>query len=164
MDRRQFLSWMSVGAIATSLPIALAACNSNSETTTEAETPESPTAEAEIAESPAEMASTDLAEDGFVNVGTTAQLDSEGFILDKDAATPFIAIRNPDTQEIIALNPTCTHNGCIVDYDGADQEFACPCHGAKYDATGAVTNGPAEDPLSVLESREEGDAVFVKIS
>ncbi|MFP4006549.1 MAG: ubiquinol-cytochrome c reductase iron-sulfur subunit [Spirulinaceae cyanobacterium] len=164
MDRRKFLSWMSVGAIASSFPIALAACNGDSQTTTEAETPASPTVEAEMAESPPETASTDLAEEGFVNVGTVDQLENEGFILDKDAATPFIALRNPDTQEIIALNPTCTHKGCIVDYDGAAQAFACPCHGAKYDATGAVTNGPAEDPLSVLESREEGDAIFVKIS
>jgi cytochrome b6-f complex iron-sulfur subunit len=156
MDRRKFLGWMSVGAIASSFPIALAACNGDSQTTTEAETPESPTAEPEMAESPAG--------DGFVNVGTIAQLDSEGFILDKDAVIPFIALRNPDTQELIALNPTCTHNGCIVAYDGAAQEFACPCHGAKYDATGAVTNGPAETPLSVFESREEGDAVFVKMS
>lgn len=160
MDRRKFLGWMSVGAIASSLPVALAACNSTSETTTEAETPESPVADAETAESPAEEAS----EDGFVNVGTLEQLDSEGFILDEDAAIPFIAIRNPDTQAVVALNPTCTHNGCIVAYNADAQEFACPCHGAKYDAMGAVTNGPAETPLSVLESRDDGEAVFVKLS
>ncbi|MEC4807078.1 MAG: Rieske (2Fe-2S) protein [Jaaginema sp. PMC 1079.18] len=161
MDRRQFLGWMSVGAIASSLPIALAACNSNSETTTETEPTESP--EAENTESPADMAS-ETTEDGFTQVGTTAQLDEKGFILDENAATPVIAIRNPDTQEIVALNPTCTHNGCTVAYDAEAKEFACPCHGAKYDMTGAVTNGPAEVPLSPLEAKEEGEVILVKMS
>jgi cytochrome b6-f complex iron-sulfur subunit len=160
MDRRQFLGWMSVGAIASSLPVALAACNSNSEPVAETESPtdvaESPTA------SPAEVTASPAPE-GFMTVGTIAQLDTEGFILDDKAETPYIVIRNPDTSEIAALSPICTHKGCTVAYDAAAKEFACPCHGAKYDLAGAVTNGPAEQPLAMLDSQEDGESVFVKM-
>lgn len=45
------------------------------------------------------------------------------------------------------ISAVCTHLGCIVNWDEAAQEFACPCHGSRFDNAGAVTNGPARQPL-----------------
>jgi Rieske Fe-S protein len=39
----------------------------------------------------------------------------------------------------------CTHLGCTV--RRTESGFACPCHGAEYDALGRVTQGPARAPL-----------------
>ncbi|MEL6813700.1 MAG: Rieske 2Fe-2S domain-containing protein [Cyanobacteria bacterium J06598_3] len=47
-----------------------------------------------------------------------------------------------------AISAVCTHLGCIVNWDEASQEFACPCHGSRFDSAGAVTNGPARQSLA----------------
>ena len=54
-----------------------------------------------------------------------------------------------DGQGVYAMSAVCTHAGCLMD-DGARTIAAgldCPCHGSKFDGNGAVTNGPARDPL-----------------
>lgn len=55
-----------------------------------------------------------------------------------------IAIRTGDSK-FIALNITCTHKKCDVEYNGSG--FECPCHGSTYDKSGKVTNGPATKNL-----------------
>ncbi len=38
----------------------------------------------------------------------------------------------------------CTHLGCIPsEVEGNFEQWLCPCHGSKFDATGRVTKGPA---------------------
>ena len=32
----------------------------------------------------------------------------------------------------------CTHLGCVVPWNKAENKFICPCHGSQYDATGKV--------------------------
>ena len=50
-----------------------------------------------------------------------------------------------DAGGLYALSAVCTHNGCTI--AAAGSTFSCPCHGATYDANGAVTGGPAIGPL-----------------
>merc|ERR1719181_2048811 len=46
-----------------------------------------------------------------------------------------------------AINAVCTHLGCVVPWNRAQNKYMCPCHGSQYDETGKVIRGPA--PLSL---------------
>ncbi|PSC67891.1 cytochrome b6-f complex iron-sulfur subunit [Micractinium conductrix] len=49
--------------------------------------------------------------------------------------------------ESYGVNSVCTHLGCVVPWNAAENKFMCPCHGSQYDAQGKKTRGPA--PLSL---------------
>lgn len=140
MERRQFLSWFSVGVMASYLPVVLAACKTE-ETATDTET--SPETETE-----------------FTTVGTAAELEQEGFLLDKGAKV--IVIRSPEDQSLVALNPTCTHQGCLVEWKSAEGTFICPCHGSDFAPDGTVTEGPATEALPSYDVKEEEGSILVK--
>ena len=50
--------------------------------------------------------------------------------------------------EIVAYSLICTHLGCTIEHDG--DEFACPCHGSRFDKNGVVLKGPAQRSLQKL--------------
>lgn len=54
-----------------------------------------------------------------------------------------------DGEGFHALSLVCTHLSCAVEANSGD--FACPCHGSRYDLRGNVTNGPAASPLQPLK-------------
>lgn len=59
--------------------------------------------------------------------------------------TSKVIVIRVSSSKFIALNITCTHKHCAVDYDG--ESFTCPCHGSEYSKYGKVTHGPAEKNL-----------------
>ncbi|MEL6776558.1 MAG: ubiquinol-cytochrome c reductase iron-sulfur subunit [Cyanobacteria bacterium J06597_16] len=158
MKRREFVNCVGLGVLASSLPVAIAACSPAA--TDETDTADA-SADAPVAP-PVEEIDTSVREDGFAALGTVAALDSEGFLVDKNfAAGPVIVIRDPeDATAVVALNSTCNHQGCNVDWK--ETEFVCPCHGSKFGADGSLANGPATAPLTPFEAKVDGDLVLVK--
>lgn len=69
----------------------------------------------------------------------------------------WLIVTNDRDLEYYALNAVCTHLGCVVPWNRAENKFQCPCHGSQYSPTGAVTRGPAPLPLA-LERVETDDA------
>mmetsp|Transcript_5655 Transcript_5655/g.9946 ORF Transcript_5655/g.9946 Transcript_5655/m.9946 type:complete len:213 (-) Transcript_5655:73-711(-) len=57
--------------------------------------------------------------------------------------------------EYYAINAVCTHLGCVVPWNRAENKYMCPCHGSQYDKTGKVIRGPA--PLSLALAHLETD-------
>ena len=56
-----------------------------------------------------------------------------------------------DGAGLYAVDAVCTHLGCIVRIDDPPVDgFHCDCHGSRFAADGAVTNGPAARPLRFL--------------
>ena len=45
--------------------------------------------------------------------------------------------------------PTCSHLGCRLTYNTADESWDCPCHGSRFDRHGGVLEGPALRDVSV---------------
>lgn len=142
MDRRTFLNWVGVGAIATSLPMALAACAPESDSGSTATEPSG----------------------DFQPAGSVADLDQNGQILAQDGLTnPALIIRDPNSADtLIAVNPTCPHQGCDVAWQADQTAFICPCHDSRFAPTGEVTQGPATSGLTVYEARVEGEQVLVR--
>jgi len=65
-------------------------------------------------------------------------------------------------SEVVALDGTCTHLGCLVAWDAQAHAFKCPCHGGLYDKNGAVTDGPPPERLMKIATRVDGDRVLVQ--
>jgi Rieske Fe-S protein len=66
-------------------------------------------------------------------------------------------------SEVVAIDSTCTHLGCLVSWDPQAQVFKCPCHGGIYDRTGAVKDGPPPVPLVKVATRIDGERVLVQV-
>lgn len=64
----------------------------------------------------------------------------------------------------IALSSVCTHSGCQVSYNAANNNLPCACHGSLFSTTGSVLNGPADAPLAEYPVTQEGDLLKVEIS
>lgn len=157
MKRRSFLGWMGVGAIASSLPVAIAACSN----TAQSGAPDNTS----TANTPTNAPNTSTPETvGFVAVGAVADLDQKGFLLTQAGNTEVIIVRNPkSTENLIALNASCTHQGCKVEWRSGASEFSCPCHGAKFALDGKATKGPATEALASYPAKIEGTQVLVNV-
>jgi cytochrome b6-f complex iron-sulfur subunit len=58
------------------------------------------------------------------------------------------------------INAICTHLGCVVPWNVAENKFMCPCHGSQYDTTGKVVRGPAPKSLPLAHAAvTENDTV-----
>ena len=77
---------------------------------------------------------------------------------------PFFLLTSNDGDRVLdyALKAECTHLGCLVQPDPLGAGFACPCHGSKYAADGAVTRGPAPKALGLAKvaTDEQGNVVL----
>ncbi|MGP1375360.1 MAG: ubiquinol-cytochrome c reductase iron-sulfur subunit [Almyronema sp.] len=160
MKRREFINWVGVGFLATSVPVAIAACTPDS---SDDAAPNPDTSAA--TETAPEAADAARREDGFAVVGTVSELDEAGAISDKGfVAGPVAVIRDPaDASGILAVNTLCTHQGCTVEWAAAETLFTCPCHGSTFNADGSVATGPATEPLGTYEAKIEGDQVLVSL-
>jgi menaquinol-cytochrome c reductase iron-sulfur subunit len=66
-------------------------------------------------------------------------------------------------DRVTALSSTCTHLGCRVAWDAEAALLKCPCHGGRFDRTGAVKAGPPPAPLATLATRIESGQVMVEL-
>ncbi|WP_445635113.1 Cytochrome B6 [Nostoc sp. DSM 114161] len=138
MKRRDFINWVGLGWIASSLPVAIAACSSQTNSSASAD---------------------------WQTVGTSADLDKTGQLLAKNSpAGPVLVVGTSKSQSLTAVNPTCTHAGCTVGWKADAKKFVCPCHGSEYGADGKVQKGPAAEPLKTYAAKIEGSSVLVKPS
>lgn len=50
-------------------------------------------------------------------------------------------------EQIVVLKASCTHLGCMTQWDAGLRQFVCPCHGSAFDKEGQRLRGPARRAL-----------------
>ena len=79
----------------------------------------------------------------------------EGAVL-RQGVNHFIAVYRDERNRLQECSAVCTHLGCIVQWNGAEKTWDCPCHGSRFDCLGQVVNGPAVRHLQpIVERRRE---------
>ena len=73
---------------------------------------------------------------------------------------PVIVINRPE-KGFIALARTCTHLGCLTEFNKGKQKIVCPCHAGTYDLDGNVESGPPPKSLTSIPIKIEGDAIII---
>lgn len=65
----------------------------------------------------------------------------EGCVMQSDHGKVAVA---KDSQDVLhAVSPVCTHLGCVVSWNSAEETWDCPCHGSRFSADGQVIHAPA---------------------
>jgi glycine/D-amino acid oxidase-like deaminating enzyme/nitrite reductase/ring-hydroxylating ferredoxin subunit len=78
------------------------------------------------------------------DTGKVVEIDGQKIAAYKDA-----------DGKVHALNPVCTHAGCIVNWNAEEKSWDCPCHGARFAIDGKILTGPATRNLE--EVNPDGD-------
>ncbi|KAG2649880.1 hypothetical protein PVAP13_1NG147600 [Panicum virgatum] len=55
----------------------------------------------------------------------------------------YLVVEQDKTLATYGINAVCTHLGCVVPWNSAENKFICPCHGSQYNNQGKVVRGPA---------------------
>ncbi|UXY30852.1 FAD-dependent oxidoreductase [Streptomyces sp. HUAS TT20] len=61
------------------------------------------------------------------------------------------AVQRDDSGQLHAVSARCTHLGCLVAFNHAEQAWECPCHGSRFAPDGRILQGPAVRPLEKRE-------------
>jgi Rieske Fe-S protein len=62
-----------------------------------------------------------------------------------------IAVYRDEKGVVHQFSAVCPHLGCIVEWNGVEKTWDCPCHGSRFDALGKAVNGPAMGGLAPAE-------------
>lgn len=58
-----------------------------------------------------------------------------------------LAVSRDSAGRLHTKSATCSHLGCIVQWNQAERSWDCPCHASRFDEDGQVLEGPATTPL-----------------
>ncbi len=143
MNRRNFLTLFSVSLFASCSPLLFAASYA--------------------AESKLKSKKNPSKSKRWISVGTVEELDKAGQILKEESSNgPILVIGTSKSKNLIAVNPTCTHLGCTVDWEAEENIFLCPCHASEFTTDGKIQMGPAAKPLSTYEAKILLNRVMVR--
>ncbi|BCA56061.1 2Fe-2S ferredoxin [Nitrospira sp. KM1] len=62
-----------------------------------------------------------------------------------------VAVYRDSHGTLHRCSAVCPHLGCIVQWNGTEKTWDCPCHGSRFDPYGKVLNGPANADLSAAD-------------
>jgi len=99
-----------------------------------------------------------LTGDGFAQVILEFDM-KDGWVIAPTKALAFV--RREKDGSLVAISATCTHLGCVVNWDESRKAFVCPCHSGIYDLEGAVVSGPPPGPLWRHRIKEEEGVILL---
>ena len=72
-----------------------------------------------------------------------------------------VIVMRDTADAFVTLSAICTHRGCRIDFQSAQHNLRCGCHGAMFALDGSVTRGPAGSPLRVYRNARVADTLVV---
>lgn len=60
------------------------------------------------------------------------------------------------------VNTTCTHMGCELNWNSAEESWDCPCHGSRFTYEGKIITGPAVKPLRASDDVNTLEKLFTE--
>lgn len=75
--------------------------------------------------------------------------NDSGHVLKYNGQT--IGIYKDNDGKIFAVNPICTHLGCLLSWNNLDKTWDCPCNGSRFDYKGHQLYNPAIRDLDVID-------------
>jgi cytochrome b6-f complex iron-sulfur subunit len=72
-----------------------------------------------------------------------------------------VIVAKTTSGSYIAVASACTHEGIQITYQGSQNRFYCPGHGATFNNSGGVTNGPAKNDLQKFNTTLSGNNLRV---
>lgn len=72
------------------------------------------------------------------------------------------AVYRDDDGALHCRAAACSHLGCIVQWNGVEKTWDCPCHGSRFSAYGSVLHGPAVGGLAAVHEEEWEQLVGAK--
>jgi quinol---cytochrome c reductase iron-sulfur subunit, bacillus type len=77
-----------------------------------------------------------------------------------------VYLRKTGANKVEALNVTCPHAGCPVEFKAGVRNFLCPCHDSRFNLDGSLVAGARSPSPRALDGLEveirEGSEVWVK--
>jgi cytochrome b6-f complex iron-sulfur subunit len=135
MERRQFFSYISLGAASLVVSKSLISCAKDNT-------------------SPGSPQTVDFTLD--LNNSSYSALKNRGGSLYHNS----VVIVHTNSDQFVALSQICTHQSCTVEFDGSSG-LQCPCHGSTFALSGAVTGGPAPSALKSYKTSLSGTSLRV---
>lgn len=135
MDRKEFLSQLGITGAAVFMGACMAGCSKDS-----------------ASPAPSNV-------DFTINLSdpANAALGAAGGFVYKNN----IIIARTQSNTYIAVSQACTHEGSTVQFQGANNRFYCPNHGATFSTSGSVTNGPATKALVSYNTQLSGTSLRI---
>ena len=105
-------------------------------------------------------------------VTTLAELGKNAIRFTTDSIVGYVIRNDGDDGEsvkegpVVAMSAACTHMGCIVQWQGSDRKYHCPCHGGLFTEYGKPDNSTPVRYLTSLprlETKIQDGKVFVRV-
>ncbi|MGZ5247081.1 MAG: FAD-dependent oxidoreductase [Flavitalea sp.] len=61
------------------------------------------------------------------------------------------AVYKDEKNRVHVYSAVCPHLGCILQWNGTERSFDCPCHGSRFSCSGKLLNGPANSDLASID-------------
>ena len=135
MERREFLSFVGVGAAVAACTYCLSGCTAQDQGIT----------------APTNIDFTlDLTNQAYSALNAVGGYVYNSGVIDAHTSGGYVAVSS-----------ACTHQGNTIVFDKANNSFYCPAHGSRFSTAGAVINGPASSPLGKYNTAVNGNSLHV---
>ncbi|CAN5265064.1 FAD-dependent oxidoreductase [soil metagenome] len=68
-----------------------------------------------------------------------------------------LAVCRDKNGKLDVVSAFCSHMGCVVHFNNAEDTWDCPCHGSRFSKDGSVIEGPALKPLESYDEYKQSE-------